>query len=186
MKHLIVKQPYRWYALYVKYKMEKVASKELQQRGIEAYLPLKHVKRQWSDRVKVLEEPLIWGYIFVRVSHKEYYDALMASGVLRYVCFEGKAEPIPDLQIQNLKKFVDFANESIVITSGHIAKGQGVKVSSGALKGTIGEVLELRGSKRLLIRFGNLGCCVHVELGVNNIELLESKRTRSCFSLPQP
>jgi len=173
MKNYIIKQPYRWYAVYVKYRMEKIALSQLQKRGIIAFLPLKKEKRQWSDRVKTIEEPLLSGYLFVWVSNKEYYDVLMVNGILRYVCFEGKAAPIPEYQIEDLKLFMEHANQSTVITSGYVAKGNQVKVSYGPLKNFIGEVVEIRGKTRLLVRLDRLGCCFHVELGTNKVELMK-------------
>jgi transcription antitermination factor NusG len=56
-----------WYALYTKPRWEKKIHKLLQQKGIESYCPLNKVRRKWSDRIKVVEEPLFKSYIFVRV-----------------------------------------------------------------------------------------------------------------------
>jgi len=175
MNMIPFKQPYRWYAVYVKYKMEKKVYQELKRKEIDVYLPLKKEKRQWSDRIKMIEEPLLWGYLFVRVSNKEYYDVLVTTGALRYVCFEGKATPIPDLQIEELKLFMQYANESIVVTSEPIAKGDLVKVCCGPFKDIHGEVVEIRGKQRLVLRFGSLGYCVHAELGSEKVEIIKKK-----------
>lgn len=169
------KQPYNWYAVYVKYKMEKKVFSELSKKGIKAYLPLKKVKRQWSDRIKYIEEPLLWGYLFVHVSRKEYFDVLMTQGALRYVCFEGKATPIPSCQIEDLKVFMEVANESVVVTSEHISKGNHVRVCQGPLKDVCGEVIEIRGKQKLLLRFCSLGYSVHAELNTNKVEVVKTK-----------
>lgn len=169
------KQPYRWYAVYIKYKMEKKVYEALKRKDIEVYLPLKREKRQWSDRIKIIEEPLLWGYLFVRVSNKEYYDVLVIPGALRYVCFEGKATPIPDSQIEDLKLFLQFANESVVVTSETISKGDLVKVCYGPFMDVHGEVVEIRGKQRLVLRFSSLGYCVHAELRAEKVEIIKKK-----------
>ncbi len=177
MNSISLKKPYRWYAVYVKYKMEKKVYAELQRKGVEGYLPLKKERRQWSDRIKIIEEPLLWGYLFVRISNKEYYDVLVIPGALKYVCFEGKATPIPDEQIEELKLFMQYANESVTVTSEPIEKGDLVKVCSGPFKNLIGEVVEIRGKQRLVLRFGTLGCCIHADLGMNKMEVVKKKTT---------
>ena len=163
---------YKWYAAYTDSRAEKKVYKELGSKGIECYLPLKTVKRQWSDRIKTIESPLIPGYIFVCVSNKEYYEVLLTAGVRRYVCFEGNPTPIPEKQIEDLKCFMQFLNEETQVTSERIRKGDAVKIVSGPLSGISGEVVEIRGKRCILLRFKDLGFCVHAELGTNNVELI--------------
>jgi len=45
-----------WYALYTKSRHEKHINEELDKRNIESFLPLRKIKRRWSDRVKTIEE----------------------------------------------------------------------------------------------------------------------------------
>ena len=94
---------YHWYAVYVKSRAEKKAQIELQQKGIENFLPLQRKLRQWSDRKKWVEMPLIPGYLFVRISRKEYDLTLQSTQVVSFVRFEGTAATIPDNQIDYLK-----------------------------------------------------------------------------------
>ncbi len=163
---------YRWYAMYTKSRAEKKALKELEEKGIESYLPLKRVKRRWGRISRVIEEPLITCYVFVRVSHREYYRALVVPGVLRYVCFDGVPAAIPANQIENLKIFVERENEQVQVSSEHVGRGDLIRVVDGPLKDVCAEVADVRGKRRLVLRFRTLGCNVHVDLGANRIELL--------------
>jgi len=163
---------YRWYALYTRSRMEKKARLWLEQRGIECYLPLKRVRRQWGKQSRTTYQPLISCYIFVRVSQKERYDVLMADGVSWYISFDGKPAVIPDCQMESLKLFVEKQDSNVEVTSERISKGDLIKVIDGPLKDACAEVVEIRGKHRLLIRFNALGCCIHVELGTNTIELV--------------
>ena len=54
-----------WYVLYTKPRHEKKVAKRLSQAGHTTYCPLYKVKRQWSDRTKVVEESLFRSYIFI-------------------------------------------------------------------------------------------------------------------------
>ena len=88
----------------------------LSEKSVENYLPLQVEKRQWSDRIKEIEEPLLKGYLFVRVSNKEYFNVLNTTGAVCYISFEGRATPIPEKQIEDLKIFMENYNEKIDVT----------------------------------------------------------------------
>lgn len=165
---------YNWYALYTRSRYEKKLNEDLISRGVECYLPLKTEKRKWSDRVKLIEEPLLKGYLFVKVSNREYFDVLNNTGAVCYVAFDGKAAAIPEKQIGDLKQFVNTFNDSICVTRDRISKGDVVKVSHGLLKGVHGEVVEIRGKSRIVLRFQSLGYCLHSDISMDEVEFLET------------
>ena len=55
----MIKSTYHWYAVYTRPRSEKKALITLSEDGYEVYLPLKKTLRQWSDRKKWIEFPLI-------------------------------------------------------------------------------------------------------------------------------
>ncbi len=183
MNYITFNKPYKWYAVYTKSRAEKKVHSELIRKGIEAYLPLVKTKRQWCDRIKTVEEPLLRGYVFVKVSNKEYYDALITPGAIRYICFEGRPAAIPDCQIDDLKTLMERGTSGLEVTSERIRKGDIIRVVAGPLQNVNGEVVEIRGKRRILLRFDSLGYSIHAELGVNKIELLKKnvgKRVTTC------
>lgn len=170
--NITTKKICKWHAIYVKYRHELKVLELLKSKGIESYLPLRLTKRIWSDRIKVIKEPLFPGYIFVRVTHAMYYEVLFTDGVLKYVSFENKPAVIRDYQIESLKLFMEKLNDEVEVSTDRIYKGSHVKVLTGPLKNVIGEVVETRGKKRLLLRFEHMGYNIHVDLGDNEIEVL--------------
>src|SRR4030042_6761553 len=96
-------KPSSWFAAYTRSRAEKAVARELEKQHINYYLPLYKTIRQWSDRKKKVEEPLIRSYIFVHITDKEYRKVLETSGVVNIVHFSGKPVSIPDWQIDNLK-----------------------------------------------------------------------------------
>jgi transcription antitermination factor NusG len=165
---------YNWLAVYTRSRYEKKLHKELESKGIECYLPLRIEKKQWSDRIKTVEEPLLRSYVFVRVSNKEYYDALNAVGAVRYVTFAGKAAIIPDKQIDDLKQFLVHFNTEVEVTHEDLEIGDVVKVKKGPLEGVQGELVQFRGKNKIVLRFKDLGLCVHTEIKMSDIETLAS------------
>nr|MBD3623077.1 UpxY family transcription antiterminator [Sunxiuqinia sp.] len=164
---------YKWHAVYVKSRAEKKSLAELIRRGIEAYLPLQVSKRQWSDRVKIVEEPLLRGYLFVRVSYREYVEVLKVSGVMAFISFGNEPAKIPEKQINDLKLFLEKVNSAVHVTNENIAKGQKVRVVAGALAGIEGEISEVRGKKRIVLRFDKLGCSIFADVSTQFIEKVE-------------
>ena len=60
-----------WCVLYTKPRNEKKVAERLTGAGYTVYCPLQKVRRQWSDRVKVVEEPLFKGYLFIKIEEKK-------------------------------------------------------------------------------------------------------------------
>jgi transcriptional antiterminator RfaH len=167
----MAKEKLHWYAAYTNSRAEKKVWKELQKQGIEAYLPLQRKLRQWSDRRKWVEEPLIRCYIFVRIDIGNYYQVLNTTGVVRYITFEGKAVPIPENQIDVLRKLV--ANEADVeVTTENFTPGDRVKVVSGPMHGLEGELVDFRGNRRVMISIEHIGQQLLVSIPAGFLEII--------------
>lgn len=80
----------KWYALYTRAKWEKKVVALLDKKNITNYCPLNRVHKQWSDRKKVMYEPLFRSYVFVYITEKEKLTTRDTDGVLHFVMHEGK------------------------------------------------------------------------------------------------
>jgi len=136
--------------LYTRARSEKKVAADLLEAGIEVYFPVQKTLKQWSDRKKKVEEPLIRSYVFVKITGKKYTEVLKTYGVVKFVKFEGIPAPIPEWQINNLKILTG--------SDGHFEKGtvnyhQGdfVKITKGAMKGLMGRITKIRGRDKLVI-----------------------------------
>lgn len=158
-----------WYALYVRSRSEKQTESLLLRLGIEVYLPLTKILKQWSDRKKWVEEPLFRSYLFVHISPADYYDILNTQGVVKYVSFEGKAVAIPPQQIEAIKQFVD-SNEELPDISPELSPGTPVNIVAGPMKGINGELHEILGKKKVRIEIDGLGQSVYLELPASHIK----------------
>lgn len=175
-----------WYAIYTKPNREKKVIDNLKEDGIECYLPLLKTLRQWSDRKKWVEEPLFRGYAFVRVSNIEFFKVLDVPGVVCYIKFGGIPQTIPDYQIENIKTFVKQEQKEVVLTREKVAKGVQAKVLHGPLKGVTGEIVQICGQSRILIRMEAMGCCLYANISKDEIKLVEPevRQTRNTIYKP--
>jgi transcriptional antiterminator RfaH len=140
----------QWFAAYTHSRAEKKVARELQKQGIEHYLPLIKTLKQWSDRKKKVEEPLIRSYIFVRISPKEYRTVLQTPGVVTIIHFSGKPVPVPDWQINNLKILMG-TEVPVAIEDREFAAGEEVQISRGSLEGLRGTIMQVKGQHKLVI-----------------------------------
>jgi len=166
---ILKSKEYNWYAIYTKPRAEKKVAALLKKEHIEVFLPLQKNLKQWSDRKKWVEEPLIRSYVFVKISEKEYYKVINIPGALKYVTFEGKAATIHEWQITALKKIasgvVDFE-----LLKDKIKKGDTITITSGSLKGLKGEITEVRGNKKFLIRIEPIGYSILLNLQEETVD----------------
>ncbi len=165
--------PYQWFAVYVKSRAEKKAQAELLQRNIETFLPLQRKLRQWSDRKKWVEMPLIPGYLFVRVSRREYDFVLQSNYIVSYVRFEGTAARIPDRQIDYLRLMLKQENLDIEVTQEDFEPGQVIEVVAGPLIGLQGKLIRIKGKNKLAIELEQLGYSTLIEISAEDVCVLE-------------
>ncbi|QEC41054.1 UpxY family transcription antiterminator [Pseudobacter ginsenosidimutans] len=124
----------KWYAIYTKPRWEKKANRLLQEKGIESYCPLNKVYRKWSDRMKVVEEPLFKSYIFVRVTEEEKVPVRMTAGVMNFVYWLGNPAIVKDKEIETIKLFLENYREIEVIPV-TLKPGQEISIPSGIFMG---------------------------------------------------
>lgn len=177
------KPNYQWYAIYTKANGEKKLQANFLDQNIECYLPLRKVLKYWSDRKKWVEEPLFRCYIFVRVSYKEFFTALNTPGVVCYVSFGGKAQPIPETQISNIRAFLNQCDHEVTLTYERIQKGVNVEVLHGTLKGIKGEVVSICGQTRLVMRIDSMNCSLYANISREEVKLLEDIPEKKSFIL---
>ncbi|MCB0624781.1 MAG: UpxY family transcription antiterminator, partial [Saprospiraceae bacterium] len=66
----------RWFAVYTRFKREKLVYQRLQEKGIHAFLPLQNLTRQYASRKRSVQLPLISCYVFTRITKKDYVRVL--------------------------------------------------------------------------------------------------------------
>ncbi|MFW5700154.1 MAG: UpxY family transcription antiterminator [Cyclobacteriaceae bacterium] len=160
---------YNWYAIYTNPRSEKKANILLQEKNIITYLPLVKRLKQWSDRKKFVEEPLIRSYLFVNISEKEYFEVLNTQHVSRFITFEGKAVPIPEDQIEIVKRLLSTDLE-VDVTSENLAEGDTIRVARGPLIGMVGQLIKYKQRKRVMVKLEQIGKTLIVNLPLAFLE----------------
>jgi transcription antitermination factor NusG len=152
-----------WYVLFTKPKAEKKVDLELKKHGLESFLPLIKTLRQWSDRKKWITIPLFSSYVFVKLSQENYFQALNIQGVVRFVSIEKKPVPIPESQIENIRKLIGSGYE-FEMEESILAEGDDIEIDSGPLKGMKGKLVSYKGRRRVVISIESLNKSLLIDI----------------------
>ncbi len=159
----VVQPEKKWYAVYTKPRWEKKIDAVLIRKEIESWCPRQKIERQWSDRKKVVEEPLFKSYVFVHIDNTERTKVLMTDGVLNFVHYLGKPAVIRDEEVNLIKKYLDEKEASISIISQEGFKEETkIRVNHGVFMGNEGTVLR-NGRKKVYVKLESLGQVMVVE-----------------------
>jgi transcription antitermination factor NusG len=136
----------KWYVVYTRPRWEKKVASLLLARGVEHYCPLNKVLRQWSDRKKIVLEPLFKGYIFVKLEEGFKWDIKAVDGIINFVYWLGKPALVKEEEIVTIKKFLqEFTGVEVMEKT--LGINTKVLVKQGLLMNYKGIIVEIRGSK---------------------------------------
>ena len=127
-----------WYAILTRCRFEKKAVSQLQNKGLETFLPLVKQVHRWSDRRQVVEQPLFPGYGFVRLSDSPAHQlrVLQTVGVNGFVMMNGSPVPVPEQQLEDVRLLL--AHEIACKAYPFLKAGQRVRICGGYLDGLEG------------------------------------------------
>lgn len=151
-----------WFALIVKPRHEKTAGQNLRLRGLEEFLPMRRVRRLWSDRVQALDVPLFPGYVFCRFSYRERLLALNTPGVRSIIGFGNGDVPLEDAEIQAMRSLI--ASGMPITPWPYLQVGEKVRIERGALEGVRGTLVREKSSWRIVVNVELLQRSMSVEV----------------------
>ncbi|MCB0600696.1 MAG: UpxY family transcription antiterminator [Saprospiraceae bacterium] len=146
----------RWFAVYTRYKQEKVVLKRLKDKGIDSYVPLTRRFRKYDKRLRHFDIPLISCYVFTKITRKEYVSVLETEGVVKFIKFSDNLISIPEEEIQWLQKIL-LEDLSIELDQEGMIAGQRVEVVRGNLIGLKGTLMNTSNKKNFLVEFSGIG-----------------------------
>jgi transcription antitermination factor NusG len=156
----------KWYAVYTKPRWEKKVSEVLTSKEITNYCPLNRVTRQWSDRKKIVHEPLFTSYVFVRLTDKQISEIRQVEGILNLVQWLGRPAQIRDEEIETIKRFLNEYNN--VQVSKEVAINDAVRITTGSLQDREGTIVNIK-NNMVQIALPSLGYILYADLEKANV-----------------
>jgi transcription antitermination factor NusG len=164
----------RWYALHTMSNCEARVANYLRAFDVEAFLPDYPSRRQWNDRVKTIRRPLFPGYLFGRLQKRLPSEALGAPGLAHIVGFAGVPVPIPEEEIDSVRRLVDSGLN--VCGCPMLKTGARVRMRDGPLKGLEGRLEKIKNQFRLIVSVELLSRSIATEVDLEAIEVLSQNR----------
>jgi transcription antitermination factor NusG len=157
-----------WHVLYTKPRNEKKVAERLLGAGYTVYCPLQKVRRQWSDRVKVVEEPLFKGYLFIKIEEKKRDEVFTYPGTVRYLFWLRRPAVVHEEEIHTIQRWLgEYDPEDIDISD--IKSGDYVRIISGPFTGEQAVLLD-KTNKKAVVQLKELG--IQLSLSLSNNDLL--------------
>jgi transcription antitermination factor NusG len=163
-----------WYAVYTAVRHEKVVAQQLEQRSVEAFLPLYRSLHRWKDRRKLVELALFPGYVFVKIAIEERIRVLQVPGVVHLVSFNGKFPALPETEITALRS--GLQNNFYAEPHPYLRIGKRVRVMRGPMTGAEGILIRKKDKYRVVISIDVLMRSVAVEVDGADLEAIGSSR----------
>jgi transcription antitermination factor NusG len=167
----------RWYAAYTCANHEKRVREQLEQRSVEAFLPVYETVRRWKDRRVRLQLPLFPGYLFVRMAVVDRLRVLQVPGVVRLVGFNGQLAALPDEEIEALKK--GLAGGVRAEPHPFLTVGRRVRVKRGPFEGRQGILLRRKGKLRLVLSIELIMRSVVIDVDIADVEPEDARQSGS-------
>ena len=180
----IEKNAVAWYVLRVTYQRELTAAKQLEELGIEHFIPTVRIKIRNEKGLAIgwKTEPLIHNYIFINASYNDILDIKQRK--LDYLRFMmGKDDEgmntvpqyVPDKQMTDFIKVVRTIGSKPVDPSIDLKKGDRVRIMTGPFEGVEGVYIKMpnRHEKRVVIKIEGIAAVATVALNASDVEKLE-------------
>jgi len=166
-----MKQNKHWHVVYTRPRWEKKVAATLAAMGVVHYCPLTKVQKQWSDRKKVVMEPLFKGYVFVQLEKQKKWDIKLVEGILNFVFWLGEPAVVRSEEIDIIKKFLQEF-ERVEVKNTPVGIADEVIVKQGVLMNYKGIVVEVMGNKAR-VNIESMGIALVALFDATNLEVVK-------------
>jgi transcription antitermination factor NusG len=169
---------HRWLAVKTKPRAEKKVAALLTARGFSCHAITYQTLRQWSDRKKKVQLPLIPGVVFVAYNPQrlnDIYTVPLVHGILKEF---GQPALVPPHEVDNLIILAQVWSgdaEDCRDNSDHWQEGDWVQVQYGPLKGLQGTLIGCKGQHRLVVQLEALQWQVSLEVAKSQVKRLKQQ-----------
>lgn len=156
----------QWVAIYTAPRSEKtVADRIAQDLHLQVYLPMKQVRRKWSDRIKLVKVPLIPSYAFVKMCERDIFYVNNVQGMVGYVSFPSTGiAVIPDEEIEAMRQLCESMEAVQVANTQQLKLGAKVRVADGEFKGMKGTIIQDHSDSNFSVQISGLNISLIVNI----------------------
>ncbi|WP_236976904.1 UpxY family transcription antiterminator [Membranihabitans maritimus] len=138
-------KPKHWYVVYTKPRAEKKVATQLNEMGIECYCPVRREVRQWSDRKKKIDVPVLPSMVLVSLPVSKRRRIFECPNTVRYLFWDGKPAIVSQQEVDALKESLQ---QGKVLSSEvkHLRPGQRISMEEFGFEEEEGEIKYISGN----------------------------------------
>ena len=159
----------RWCVMHTKSRQEKALATDLERMEIPYFLPLLNKVRYYGKRKALIVEPLFPGYVFVRSSIDDAYNADRTKRVAQIIKVPDQKRI--DWELRNLALALE--KEIPLDPYPFLKVGFPVRVKAGPLMGLQGLIESKGNSNRLILQIQMLGQASSLEIDAGILEPID-------------
>jgi transcription antitermination factor NusG len=148
-----------WYAAKVKYQTERKMKAWLDEQAIENFIPFHTVVIERNGRKIKREKPIVPGLLFIRSNYQTACN-LMVESQTKMVYLRNLDNHqlliVPDKQMEDFMFLLDLSESAVRIENSSLRRGDRVRVIKGDFAGIEGELVRIKGHKRVVVRLEGL------------------------------
>ena len=147
----------KWFVVYTRPQQELAAACKLSAMGIKNYCPTITLLKQYSDRKKKVNKPLLSSYILVQLEECNRNSVFSCPGIVRYLFFLGKPAVVLDHEIDVMKENLKGVYKDIKVTT--LTMGDNHTITEGPFSGVSGKVVQTD-NKKVKLELASLGMSI--------------------------
>ena len=140
-------------------RQEKKIKQRLDSMGIENFIPFQQIARKIHGVDKLIEVPVIPNLVFIHTTFKSCMSLIQEYAFdMRYLRDREESADVvhflivPDKQMNDFMFLLDFSKEMVEVVNENLKKGDKVRVIKGDFAGIEGELIRVKGHKRVVVR----------------------------------
>lgn len=144
-----------WFAAYTKINQELTIKRRLDGIGMENYLAMRDEVRETPSGKKSVRVILIPHLIFIRTDQVTAYSLVNEQGInVVYLkdLVTRRLLIVPEKQMRDFMFLLDFSDSTVEVINEELKRGDRVRVIKGPLVGLEGELLRIKGHKRVIVK----------------------------------
>jgi transcriptional antiterminator RfaH len=149
----------KWFVVYTRPQQELKVAEQLSAMGITNYCPTITLLKQYSDRKKKVNKPLLSSYVMVELEENQRNKVFSCSGIIRYLFYLGRPAVVPTFEIHLIQNHLNGVYNDIEVTT--LSVGDSHTITQGPFSGVSGKVVETNNTK-VKLELASLG--MHVTL----------------------
>ena len=158
-----------WFVLHTRSRQEKSLAADLTAMGVGCFLPMMRQVRYYGKRKMKVRLPIFPGYLFLRGTRDEAFEADRTRRVAQIITVADQAQI--DAELHNLHLALD--REAPLDPHPYLREGLPVEVRSGPFRGLRGVIERRTRADRLLLQIDMLGRGMSLEIDVDLLDPIE-------------